>query len=104
MVETHWEELAGEQLRYGDRSWELTGDVELKGSGEQIALRARRADSVTHDDASLTFDLQNPPASPNPGNLETAFASLERDDDRHVLAVRIEPRTYRYVLERMEYE
>ena len=59
---------------------------------------------MTHDEATLTYDIQDGPASPNPGNLGTAFASVEREGDRHYLDVKIEPRTYRYALERLEYE
>lgn len=104
MVESHWEELRGEELRYNDRAWELTGDVEIRKSGELLAVDARQADDVRHRGATLYFGLENPTDSLNPGNLGDYSVRLERTEDDQYLVVTGETRTYRYELRRIEPE
>lgn len=102
MVETHWPELEGKELRYRDRAWSLTGDVDIRETGELIAVEATRVDDVRHGTASLYFGLQTPRKSLNPGMLVDHFDKLERVNDEMYLVVKTEGRTYRYELQRME--
>ena len=104
MVETHWETLAGTELRYDDRTWSLTGDVELRVTGELVDLQARRVDGTKHERATLRFALHDSPDSPNPGHLREVFPEVERRRGRHTLVVRVDPKTYRYQLQSLEYE
>lgn len=41
MVESHWAELGGKEVRYRDRTWTLTGDVDVRNRGELLAVEAR---------------------------------------------------------------
>jgi hypothetical protein len=102
MVETHWPELRGETIRYADHTWELTGDVDVRGTGEVLAVAATQVDDVRHGGATLRFGLESPPASLNPGALAGAFDRLERDGERYRLVVGDDRRTYRYVLHGMQ--
>lgn len=104
MVEPRWAELRGKELRYRDHTWELTGDVDVRRNGELLAVRARQVDDVRHRTATLYFGLDNPPAALNPGNLGEHFDRLERTDDEIMLVVKKERRTYRYELQRLQYE
>jgi len=104
MVETQWETLAGTELRYDDRTWSLTGDVELRGTGELVDLRARRVDGTRGERATLRFALHDSSDSPNPGNLREVFPELQRRRGRHTLVVRVDPKTYRYRLQSVVYE
>ncbi|MDX1748650.1 MAG: hypothetical protein R3324_22180 [Halobacteriales archaeon] len=103
MVETRWPELGGKHVRYHDRTWELTGMVDVRGTGDLLDVEATRVDDVRHGNAVLRFGLENPPASLNPGNLGDHFDELEREDDRYHLVVKKEARTYRYALHGIEY-
>jgi len=103
MVDAHWEDVRGKELRYGDHTWELTGDVEVLDTGKVIEARARRADGVRHEDATLRFGVDDG-ESLNPGDLDEVFVHVERERDRHYLVVRKEPRVYRYELHSLEYE
>lgn len=103
MVEQHWPDLGGKRVRYLDETWELTGDVDVRESGELVAIDARQVDDVRHGSATLFFRLRNPPDSPNPGNPGVQFHRLERDDDVQFLVVKGPRRTYRYELRRMEH-
>lgn len=103
MVETQWPELAGKEVRYHDHTWELTGRVDVRGTGEVLAVEARQADGVGHDAATLRFGIENPPGSLNPGDLGDHFDRLERDGDRYHLVVEREARRYRYALRGLEY-
>lgn len=104
MVESTWPEIAGKRLRYHDRTWELTGDVDVQNTGELLGVEARQADDVRRSPATLYFGLERQSDSLNPGNLGEHFDRLERTDDKHVLVVEKAGRTYRYVLQRMEPE
>jgi len=104
MVETHWDDLRGRELRYLDHTWALTGDVDVRASGDLLALEATQVDGVRGERAVLHFGLEAPPDSLNPGSLGEQFDSLERDGDDHYLVVKKEGRTYRYELRRLEYQ
>lgn len=102
MVDTHWDDLRGEHLRYSDRTWELTGDLAVRDTGQVLAVEARQVDDVRHGTARLFFGLQSPTDSLNPGNLGEQFSRLERTENGQYLVVDKERRTYRYRLERLE--
>ena len=102
MEETRWEELRGKEIRYSDRTWELTGDVDVRESGELLAVEARRVDDVRHETATLYFGLETLDDSLNPGDLGEHFDRLERTKTKQYLVVKKEPRTYRYELQRLE--
>jgi hypothetical protein len=104
MVETHWATLADRELRYRDGTWRLTGDVEVRRSGELLGVRAKRVDGVRHETATLYFGLEDSPGSLNPGNMGESFERLERTEDGQYVVVEQGRRTYRYELHRMEYE
>lgn len=101
MVETHWDDLRGRQVRYGDRGWELTGDVEVQRDGEVLAVEATRADDVRRGRTRLVFVVEGSGDSLNPGNIGTHFDRLERVDDAWFLVVKTDARTYRYGLTRL---
>lgn len=103
MTETVWPELGGRQLQYGSDIWELSGTVDVRNTGEFLKVEAKQVDDVRGRRALLRFSLANPPASLNPGNLGEHFDSLEHDGARHRLVVKKDHRTYRYVLEGLEY-
>lgn len=103
MVEDSWHELGGTQIRYGDSTWELTGEVTVRGTGEGLGVEARQVHDVRHRKATLQFGLEDPPASLNPGDLGEHFDHLERENDEHYIVVRQSPRTYRYKLDGLEY-
>ncbi|MEF8807566.1 hypothetical protein [Natronomonas sp.] len=98
MVETEWPELGGKQLQYGDHTWELTGTVEVQGTGDSVAVRARRADDVRGEEVDLRFGIDEGPGSLNPGNLGEHFDRLERSGNLQYLVVKKEGTVYRYKL------
>lgn len=102
MVETRWPDLEGTEVRYGNHTWELTGSVDVRATGDLLEVEAAQIDDVRRGKALLRFGLQNPPASLNPGNLEGRFERLEREGDRYFLVIRTDPRTYRYELHGVE--
>lgn len=104
MVDARWEDVRGEELRYHDHTWELTGEVDVRGAGDRLRACARQVDGVQHGTASLQFGVDAADPSLNPGDLDGVSARLEREGDRHYLVVEREPRTYRYELHSMEYE
>jgi len=104
MVDAHWEDLRGRQVRYGDDSWELTGDLEIRESGRLLAVEARRTDDVRQPTARLHFDVTDGPGSLNPGDLGEHFDRLERRGGEQYIVVKREGRTYRYRLHRVEPE
>ncbi|WP_336036968.1 hypothetical protein [Halobacterium yunchengense] len=104
MVESRWEELRGKELRYRDGTWELTGDVDVRRSGASLAVEARQADDVRHGTATLHFGVDEETDSLNPGNLGVHFDRLERTADGQFLVVKTAGRTYRYELQRVEYD
>lgn len=103
MVEAHWEGVRGEELRFSDDTWELTGDVDVRGSGELVHARAKQVDSVKHGEADLQFGVADAGGSLNPGGFDDVTARVERDGDRSYLVVERDPRTYRYELQSIEY-
>lgn len=104
MVDAHWDTLRGRALRYHDRTWKLTGDVDVRARGELVVAEARQADDVRHPTARLHFGVDDPPDSLNPGAPGDQFGRLERDDGSQYLVVERPGRTYRYELRRLEYE
>lgn len=104
MAEAHWEDLRGSELRYRDRTWVLTGDVEVLENGDLLAVEANQADDVRGERALLYFAVRDPPDSLNPGNVGTHFDSLERVNGGHDIVIRAPGRTYRYGLQRVERE
>ncbi|MFO7927439.1 hypothetical protein [Natronomonas sp.] len=104
MVETHWPELQGKQLRYLDDAWELTGTVDVRDRGELLAVEAKQTDDVKGETATLYFGVESPGDSLNPGDLGEHFDRLERTDDAQYLLVKKARRTYRYELQRLAHE
>lgn len=102
MATTHWSELREQELRYLDHTWRLTGEVTVRNQGEVLALEARQADGVRHRTASLCFGVEGTLDSLNPGEMGEHFDRIERNADSYHLYVKDEPRTYRYVLHRLE--
>mgnify|MGYP006274814265 CR=1 FL=1 len=102
MVEAHWEGLRGRELRYRDRTWEFTGDVDILDEGEVLAMSARATDDVGRERARLVFGLTGGGDSLNPGNLGTHFDRIEHTGDGRYVVVRTESDTYRYLLRRLE--
>lgn len=100
MVE--WPELGGAELEFRDRWWELTGRVDVRGTGESLAVEARDRDDVRHETVDLRFRVEDPPASLNPGDIGEHFDRLEREGDRYVLFVEKGSRVYRYGLRGIE--
>lgn len=103
MVEVHWDALDGQQLRYNDHTWALTGDVDVRDRGEIIGVEARQVTDVRGKTATLFFGNETPPASLNPGAFGAHFDRIERRDGDYHLVVATDRRTYRYTLHRLEY-
>ena len=103
MVETNWPELHGKELRYRDGTWRLTGDVDVRESGELLVAEANRADDVSGESASLHFGIESPGDSLNPGDLGDNFDRLERTKRSQYLVVKKGPKTYRYELQRLDF-
>lgn len=101
---SHWPELGGKRLRYRDRTWELTGDVDVRENGALLAAEATQSDDVRRGTATLYFALETPTDSLNPGDLGEHFDRLERTDTSQYLIIKKETRNYRYELERIEYD
>lgn len=104
MVEVQWEGIRDEELRYQDHTWELTGEVDVRGSGERLRAGARQVDGVRGERATLLFGIGDGERSLNPGDLDDVTAKVEREDGRLFLVAAKEPRTYRYELHSIEYE
>ena len=104
MVETNWPELQEKELRYRDGTWRLTGNVDVRESGELLVAEANRTDDIRGETASLHFGIESPGDSLNPGDLGEHFDRLERTGDGQYLVVKEEARTYRYELQRLAYE
>lgn len=102
MTATHWPELQDKTLRYRDRTWELTGDVDVREHGTVLAVTATE-DDVRGTEATLYFEIESGDDSLNPGNLGEHFDRLETTKRHHYLVVKKERRTYRYELHRLEY-
>jgi hypothetical protein len=104
MVERHWEDIRDKRLRYRDGTWELSGDVDVLRDGDVVAVEATRVDGSRHEDARLYFGVEDPPGSLNPGDPGEQFHSLVREGDDQFLRVRAAGRSYRYELQRIEYQ
>lgn len=103
MVEIEKPELEGEKVRYGGDTWELTGQLDVKRNGEAIDAEARKTDRVRGDTGTFSFDLQDPPASINPGNPGNFTAELESGDGDQHLVARRDHTTNRYTLKNLRY-
>ncbi|MFW5905481.1 MAG: hypothetical protein ACOCUO_01385 [archaeon] len=55
MVETELPELDGVEVEYGDHTWELTGMVDVRGTGESLEVNAKQADDVRGNEVDLRF-------------------------------------------------
>ena len=104
MADAQWEDVRGEELRYRDDTWELTGEVDVRGSGDRLRARARQVHDVKHGHAALQFGVVGQGDSLNPGNLDDVTARLVPEDGRYYLVVETDSRTYRYELHSLEYE
>lgn len=104
MADARWQAVRGEELRYQDHTWELTGEVDVRGTGDRLRARVKQVDGVRGEHAALQFGIVDGGGSLNPGDLGDVSAGLEREGDRHYLVVEKEPRTYRYELHSIEYE
>ncbi|WP_254272517.1 hypothetical protein [Haloarcula marina] len=104
MVETQLAELGKKQVRYRDHTWELTGNVDIRDRGTLLAVEVRQVDEVRHPTATLFFGLDEQSPSLNPGNLGHHFDRLEQTAEGYRLVVKTDGRTYRYDLQRMEYD
>jgi len=106
MVEENWVDLEATELRYRDRTWKLTGDVDVRENGDLLVVEAREADDVRHRTALLHFGrgALESTRSLNPGELGEHFHALERDGEDHFVVVKKAGRRYRYELHRLEYE
>lgn len=98
MVEAEWPNLDGTTVEYGDRTWELTGTVTVKNTGEVLGVEAKRVDDVSQPTATLRFSCEEGSPSLNPGNLGSHFERIERTRTAHYLVVETDQRTYRYEL------
>jgi len=103
MVETHWPGLEGKELRYDDETWALTGDVEVRGQGDLLAVAATATTDIHHDTATLYFEVVGED-SLNPGNLGERFAELEHRGRHHRLRITNGGPAYRYELTRIDYD
>lgn len=104
MADTTWPELGGKRIRQGENTWELTGEVDARDSGNVLAVEARRVDDVKRRTARLYFGVENPPDSLNPGALGEHFDRIEWDGDDPQLVVKKTGRTYRYELDHLTYD
>lgn len=104
MVEANWPDLRGKELRYGDETWELTGAVNVRGSGESLEVSAKQLDDVKGSTATIRFNVRDPPVSLNPGNLGVYSTSLERADGQYYIVVEMDSRTYRYEIASIQYD
>ena len=104
MVESTWPELGGKELRYLDHGWELTGTVDVRRNGETLAVEARQTDDVRGRTGRLFFGLQDSAHSLNPGNLGEHFDHVDDAGGDPQIVVKKGRRTYRYDVQRLEYE
>jgi hypothetical protein len=104
MAESEWSELGGKEVRFGDETWRLTGTVDVRDSGETLAVEATETTDVRRERGRLFFDLVDGPRSLNPGNLGAHFDRLEPSGGSVQLLVDKGDRTHRYRLERLTYD
>lgn len=103
MVEQVWDDIQEKQVKYQDRIWEITGKVVVKESGDLICVEATQLHDVRNRRATLYFTLQTPNDSLNPGNLGEHFDRIEQSRSNYFLIVKKGTKTYRYILQRLEY-
>lgn len=103
MVTITAQRLEGERLRYRGDAWECTGTVDVRQNGEVLDVEARKADRVRGTMGTLSFRLENPPTSINPGNLGEVDMTLENDGGDQYLVVSRNHRTDRYLLKNLVY-
>jgi hypothetical protein len=104
MVQTRWGALRGQRIRYLNRTWLLTGEVDVRNRGELLAVSANQTDDVRRGSATLYFGLDEPGPSLNPGNMGAHFDRLDLDGEHQYIVVKKEPREYRYELQRLRYD
>ena len=104
MVEVDVPELGGEQLRYNNDTWELTGTMDVMQNGELPQAEAKKPDRIRGSTGWLKFSLDTPPASLNPGNLSEFNCELTEGDDGYVLEITREQRADRYRLTKLRYD
>lgn len=104
MHQRHWPDLEGTELRYRDRTWTLTGEVEILRDGALIGARATHPGGGRRGAAQLFFAVADPPRSINPGDLEEHDHELVREDGETYIVVSSTRRRYRYRLQRLEWE
>lgn len=103
MVEVDVPAIAGEQLRYNNNTWKLTGTIAIERNGELIQAKAKKTERVRGSAGWLKFVLDSPPASLNPGNLAEFESELIEEGNDHFLLITRNDRTDRYLLTKMRY-
>lgn len=104
MAEAHIAQLKDEQIRYNDDTWAFTGDISFKQNGSVIEARVRKPDRVRGSRGTMRFQLQNPPASINPGNLGEFDVDLTRDGTKAVLELSRPSTSDRYTVSNLRYD
>lgn len=95
--------LAGERIRYRGDTWECTGSVDVRQNGAVLDVEAKKADRVRGDTATLSFRLDEPPSSLNPGNLGDVDLELRLENGEQQLFVSRNHRTDLYTLKNLIY-
>lgn len=93
----------GKTIKIPNRIWEITGKVVGKESGGLVGVEAIQFHDVRHRRATLYFTLQIPNDSLNPENLGEHFDRIEQSRSNYFLIVKKGTKTYRYILQRLEY-
>jgi hypothetical protein len=103
MADEQWPELGGKEVRFQDHTWRLTGDVDVRSSGDVLAFHARQVDDVRGQNGWLFFDVVGGD-SLNPGDSGEHFDSLTQTADGYELIVKQPGSRYQYELARLEYD
>lgn len=103
MVEIHITQLEDERIRYNGDTWAFTGDINVKQNGAVIEARATKPDRVRRSKGTMRFQLQNPPASLNPGNPGEFDVKLGLEGNDTVLELIRPHANDRYVLKSVSY-
>jgi len=103
MATFHVNDIEGEQIRFNDDTWELTGDIDVLQNGDVLKVTARKPERVRGNTAMISFKLQNPPASINPGNLGDIDVEVERTADGIELVVTRRHTSNRYRAKNLTY-
>ncbi len=104
MVETQFNQLTGARIRYNDDTWELTGDITIKQNGAVLEAEAHKPDRVRKSRGILRFQLQNPPASINPGNPGEFDIDIETTGGETILVLERSHASDRYAVKSLRYE